>query len=246
MVLWLLMAALKLEWPVGDTGVCCCSSAAQSCPTLQPHGWQHARLFCPSLSPGVFSNSCPLSQWCYLTISSSATPFSFCLQSFPEFESFLVSQLFASGVQSWSFSFSISPFNKYLVLTSFRIDWLDHLAVQGTLKSLLQHHGLKVSILWCSVIFMVQLSHLYMTRSMYSHTDQLLNDIYTCDRAHCWMSKLSLADTNSWRIATWAATWIYHLAAAGSSNSVLSEGSGCCTPASSTVYSFYCLDPFAI
>ena len=63
----------------------------------------------------------------------------------------------------WSFSFSISPSNEYSVLISFRIDWLDFLAGQGTLKSLLQHHGSKSSILWCSVFFMVQLSHPYMT-----------------------------------------------------------------------------------
>ena len=62
----------------------------------------------------------------------------------------------------WSFSFSISPSNKYFGLISFRIDWFD-LAVQGTLKSLLQHHSVKVSILWCSAFFMVQLSHPYMT-----------------------------------------------------------------------------------
>ena len=65
----------------------------------------------------------------------------------------------------WSkyWSFSISPYNKYPRLISFRIDWLDLLAVQGTLKSLLQHHSLKASILWCSAFFMVPLSHLYMT-----------------------------------------------------------------------------------
>ena len=63
----------------------------------------------------------------------------------------------------WSFSFSISPSNEYSGLISFRIDWLDLLAVQGTLKSLLQHHSLKVLILWCSAFFMVQLSHPYMT-----------------------------------------------------------------------------------
>ena len=63
----------------------------------------------------------------------------------------------------WSFSFSISPSNEYSELTSFRIDWLDLLAVQGTLKSLLQHHSSKASILWCSAFFMVQLSHPYMT-----------------------------------------------------------------------------------
>ena len=63
----------------------------------------------------------------------------------------------------WSFSFSISPPSEYLGLISFRMDWLDLLAVQGTLKSLLQHHSSKASILWCSAFFMVQLSHLHMT-----------------------------------------------------------------------------------
>ena len=63
----------------------------------------------------------------------------------------------------WSFSFSISPFSDYSELISFRIDWFDLLAVQGTLKSLLQHHSSKSSILWCSAVFMVQLSHPYMT-----------------------------------------------------------------------------------
>ena len=65
--------------------------------------------------------------------------------------------------KDWSFSFSISPSNDYSGLISFRIDWLDLLAVQGTLKSLLQHHSSKVSILWCSAFFMIQLSHPYMT-----------------------------------------------------------------------------------
>ena len=63
----------------------------------------------------------------------------------------------------WSFSFNISPSNEYLGLISFRMDWLDLLAVQGTLKSLLQHHSSKASILWCSAFFVVQLSHCYMT-----------------------------------------------------------------------------------
>ena len=63
----------------------------------------------------------------------------------------------------WSFSFSISPSNEYSGLISFRIDWFDLLAVQGILKSLLQHHSSKVSILWCSTFFTVQLSHPYMT-----------------------------------------------------------------------------------
>ena len=63
----------------------------------------------------------------------------------------------------WSFSFSISPYNEYSGLISFRIDWLDLLAVQGTLQSLLQHHSSKALILWCSAFFMVQFSHSYMT-----------------------------------------------------------------------------------
>ena len=68
----------------------------------------------------------------------------------------------------WSFSFNISPFNEYLGLISFRMDWFGLLAVQGILKSLLQHHNLKASILRCSAFFMVQLSHLYMTSCPYS------------------------------------------------------------------------------
>ena len=63
----------------------------------------------------------------------------------------------------WSFSFSISPSNEHPGLISFRLDWFDLLAVQGTLKSLLQHHSSKASVLWCSAFFMVQLSHPYMT-----------------------------------------------------------------------------------
>ena len=65
--------------------------------------------------------------------------------------------------KSWSFSFSICPSSEYSGLISFRMDWLDLLAVQGTLKSLLQHHNSKASVLWCSAFFMVQLSHPYMT-----------------------------------------------------------------------------------
>ena len=63
----------------------------------------------------------------------------------------------------WSFNFSISPSNEYSELISFRMDWLDLLAVQGTLKSLLQHHSLKASVIWCSAFFMVQLIYPYMT-----------------------------------------------------------------------------------
>ena len=108
--------------------------------SLWPRRWQHTRLPCPSPTPGAYSNSCPSHQWCHSTISSSVIPFSFCLQSFPASGSFPVSQLFASGGQSnWSFSFSISSSNEYSGLISFRTDWFDLLAVQGTPKSLLQY-----------------------------------------------------------------------------------------------------------
>ena len=110
--------------------------------SLWPHGLQHARLPCPSPTPGACSNSCPSSQWCHPTISSSVIPFSSCLQSCPASGSFQMSQFFALGSQSigdWAFfSFSISPSNEYSGLISFWMDWLDLLAVQGTLKSLLQ------------------------------------------------------------------------------------------------------------
>ena len=84
---------------------------------------------------------------------------SFCPQSFPASESFPVSQLLTSILKYWSFIFSISPSSEYSGLIYFRIDWFDLLAVQGTLKSPLQHHSLKASILWCSIFFMVQISH---------------------------------------------------------------------------------------
>ena len=128
--------------------------------SLWPHELQHTRLLCPSLSPGACSNSCPLTRWCHLTPSSSVIPF-FCFQAFPASGSFPMSLLFASGGQS--ISFSISPFNEYSGLMSFRICWFYLLAVQGTLKSLLQHHSLKASLLQHSAFFMVQLTHPYMT-----------------------------------------------------------------------------------
>ena len=101
--------------------------------------------------------------WCYETISSSVVPFSPCLQSFPGSGFFSNESVFASDGQSIGFSFSISSSGEYSGLISFRIDWLDLLAVQGTLKSLLQHHSSKASILWCPALFIVQLSHPHTT-----------------------------------------------------------------------------------
>ena len=141
----------------------CFSSAQFSrsvvCDSLRPHEWQHTRLPCPSPTVRVHPNPCPSSQWCHPTISSSVIPFSSCPQSFPASGSFPMSQLFTCG---GSFSLNISPSNEHPGLISFRMDWLDLLAVQGTLKSLLQHHSSKASILRRSAFFIVQLSHPYM------------------------------------------------------------------------------------
>ena len=129
--------------------------------SLQPHGLQLTRLPCPSPTHGACSNSCPSSWWCHPTTTSSAVPFSFCLQSFPASDLFQwVSSLHP---KCWSFSFNTSPSNEYSGLISFRTDWLDFLAVQGILKSLLQHHSSKASILRCLAFFIIQLSHPYMT-----------------------------------------------------------------------------------
>ena len=116
--------------------------------SLQPHGPQHTRPPYPSPTPRVYSNSWPWSWWCHQIISSSVVPFSSCLQSFPASGSLQMSQLFIRWPKDWSCSFSINPSNDYSGLISFRIDWFDLLAVQGTLKNLLQHHSSKASILW--------------------------------------------------------------------------------------------------
>ena len=136
------------------------SSVAQSCPTLQLHGLQHARPCCPSPTPRVYSKSCPLSQGCIQPSHPLLSP--------PP--TFSIAQ--HQGLFKWvsslhqvakvSASTSVLP-NEYSGLISFRMDWLDLLAVQRTLKSFPQHHSLKASILWCSSFFVVQLSHPYMT-----------------------------------------------------------------------------------
>ena len=132
--------------------------------SLRPHGLQHARPPCPSPTPWVYSDLCPLSCWCHSTISSSAVPFSSPPSIFPSIRVFSnESTLRIRWPKYRSFSFNISPSNGYSGLISFRMDWLDLLALQGTLKSLLQHHSSKASILWRSAFFIVQLSHPYMT-----------------------------------------------------------------------------------
>ena len=111
--------------------------------SLRLHESQHARPPSPSPTPGVHSDSRPLSQWCHPAISSSVAPFSSCLQSLPASVFSNESTLRMRWPKYWSFSFNIIPSKEHPGLISFRMDWLDLLAVQGTLKSLLQHHSSK-------------------------------------------------------------------------------------------------------
>ena len=133
--------------------------------SLRPHESQHTRPPCPSPTPGVHPNSCASSRWCHPAISSSVILFSSCPLPpiSPSIRGFSnESTLLMRWPKYWSFSLSISPSNEHPGLVSFRMDWLDLLAVQGTRKSLLQHHSSKASILQCSAFFTVQLSHPYM------------------------------------------------------------------------------------
>ena len=120
-----------------------CSVVSDS---LWPHESQHTKPPCPSPTPGVHSDSCPLSQWCHPAISSSVVPFfllppiSLSIRVFSN-----ESTLCMRCPKYWSFSFSIIPSKEHPGLISFRMDWLDLLAVQGTFKSLLQHHSSKAS-----------------------------------------------------------------------------------------------------
>ena len=132
--------------------------------SLRPHELQHARPPCPSPTPGVHPNPCMSME---LVMPSShlilCHPLLLLPSIFPSFSVF--SNELALSIRwpkYWSFSFNISPSNEHPGLISFRMDWLDLLAVQGTLKSLLQHHSSKASILCCSVFFVVQVTHAYM------------------------------------------------------------------------------------
>ena len=121
------------------------------------------RLPCPSPTPGACSNSSPSSRWCHPTTSSSVVPFFFCIQSFPASGSFRWVSSSHQVAKVLEFQVQPQSFNEYSGLISFRIGWLDLLAVQGTLKSLLQHYSSKASILRSSAFFMIQLSHPYVT-----------------------------------------------------------------------------------
>ena len=131
--------------------------------SLWPHGLQHTRLLCPPISLSLLTSISielvMLSNHLILCLPLLLLP-----SIFPSIRVFSnESALPSRWPKDWSFSFSISPSNEYSRLIFFRIDWFDLLAVQGTPKSLLQHHNLKALVLWSSAFFMVQLSHLYMT-----------------------------------------------------------------------------------
>ena len=140
------------------------SSVTQSCPTLcDPMNRSTPGLPIHHQLPEFTQESRPSSQWCHPAIPSSVVPFFSCPQSLPASESFPMSQLFTRWPKYWSFSFSIIPSKEIPRLISFRMDWLDLLAVQGTLKSLLQQDSSKASILRCSAFFIVQLLDPYIT-----------------------------------------------------------------------------------
>ena len=138
--------------------------------SLWPHGLQHARLPCPSLSPRVDSTPCSLIRGCHPTILSSVSHLILCHplllppSIFPSIRLFSnESALHIKWPKYWSFNFSIRPSNEISGSVFFRIDWSDLLSVQGTLKILLQHRSSKASVLWHSAFFMIQLSHPYVT-----------------------------------------------------------------------------------
>ena len=127
--------------------------------SLLPYGLKHARLPCPSPIPEAYSNLCPSRWWCDHLILCH--PLFLRPSILPSIR--VLSKYWIRWPKYWSFTLSISSSNEYSGLMSFRMDWLDLLAVQRTFKSLLQHHSSKASILWCSAFFIVQLSHPYMT-----------------------------------------------------------------------------------
>ena len=131
--------------------------------SLRPYESQHARAPCPSPTPRVHPDPCPLSCWCYPTISSSSSPSppALNLSQHQDLFKWVSSSHQVAKVLEFHLQYQS---HQWTPRTDFlRMDWLDFFAVQGTLRSLLQHHSSKASILLCSAFFIVQLSHPYMT-----------------------------------------------------------------------------------
>ena len=166
--------------------------------SLWPHEPQHARPPCPSPTPRVRSDSRPSNRWCHPAISSSVVPFSFCPQFLPASGSFPISQLFAWGGKSIGVSAStlVLPMNTQDLSPLEWTGWIS-LQVQGTLKSLLQHHSSKASILKCSAFFTVQLSHPYMTTgktialTRWTFVGKVMSLLFNM-LFHCYNSSLNL------------------------------------------------------
>ena len=130
--------------------------------SLQLHGLQNARSPCSSPTPRIYSDSCPLSKWCHPTISSSSpTPLAFNLSKHHRPFKWVSSSHQVAKVLE--FQLHTCPSNEYSGLISFKMDWLDLFAVQGTLKNLLERHSSKASITQRSAWFIVQISHPHMT-----------------------------------------------------------------------------------
>ena len=158
MVLWFLIQRKNSLMFIFSSVQFSCSVVSDS---LGLQRLRHVRPPCPSPTPGVYSNSCPLSQWCHPTISS-CHPFLLLPSIFPNIMVFSnESVLCIRWPKYWGFGFSISLSKEYSGLISFRMDWLDLLAFQRN-SSLLQHCSSKASVLLCSAFFIVQLSHPYM------------------------------------------------------------------------------------
>ena len=151
----------KLWIKIQSSGQFSCSVMSTS---LWPCELQHTRPPCPLPTPGIHPNPYPLSWWCHPTIYLIlCCPLLHPPSSFPIIRVFSnQSVIHIRWTKYWSFGFGISPSNEYSGLISFRMDWLDLLAVQGTLKSILQHQSSKATILWHSAFFTVQFSHPYM------------------------------------------------------------------------------------
>ena len=150
--------------------------------SLRPHGLQHTRHRCPVISQSwlrfmPIESVMPSSQLIHCRPLFFLPPIPPSIRVFSN-----ESTLRMRWPKYWSFSFSISPCNEHPALISFRMDWLDLLAVRGTLKSLLQHHSSKASVLWCSAFFMVQLSHPYLTTG---------TTIALTRRTFCWQRDIS-------------------------------------------------------
>ena len=127
---------------------------------LWSHGLPHARLPCPSPTPGAYSNSCPSHQWCHPTVSSPVISFSSRLQSFPASGSFQLSQFFVSGGQSIGVSASVRSMT---IQNWFPLGWSGLISLQSKGLSIIFSNSSKASVVWCSAFFIVQHSHPYMT-----------------------------------------------------------------------------------